>query len=144
LGALGRMERRNVGSAACVENCSTMLFRSTNIIFGGLGATISPTTIKTGLTLLSTRTLLPSEPSKGALASKPESYLYPGWAVFIIVTVGRRRRRTPANDNFDDLHPGFNAFQPECFWGQENCPRHSGDQVSAQVPSPDCLILRLA
>jgi hypothetical protein len=27
LGALGRMERRNVGSAACVENCSTMLFR---------------------------------------------------------------------------------------------------------------------
>ena len=81
------MERRNVGSAACVENCSTMLFRSTNIIFGGLSATISPTTIKTGLTLLSTRTLLPSEPSKGALAPKPESYLYPGWAVFIIVTV---------------------------------------------------------
>src|SRR4051794_8730883 len=24
--------------------------------------------------------------------------------MFIIVTVGRRRRSTPANDNFDDLH----------------------------------------
>jgi putative transposase len=27
IGELGRMERRNVGSAACVESCSTMLFR---------------------------------------------------------------------------------------------------------------------
>ncbi len=42
-------------------------------------------------------------PVKDALAPKPESCPYPGWAAFIIVTVSRRRRKSPANDSFDDL-----------------------------------------
>ncbi|HEX4164247.1 MAG TPA: hypothetical protein VHZ55_02135, partial [Bryobacteraceae bacterium] len=41
-----------------------------------------------------TRTPLPNEPSKGVLAFKPESCPLPGWAIFTIVTVGRKRRKT--------------------------------------------------
>jgi len=37
-----------------------------------MGVALLSCTIKTGLTLLSARTLLPSEPWKGALASKPD------------------------------------------------------------------------
>ena len=61
-----------------------------------------------------TTPVLMTDTWKRTLAPKPESYLYPGWAVFIIVTVGRRRRRTPANDNFDDLHLHFQPANTKC------------------------------
>jgi hypothetical protein len=50
-GTRGRMEPRNVGSAARVKSCSTMLFRETNLIFGSLGALTLPTIMQTRPTL---------------------------------------------------------------------------------------------
>ena len=49
-----------------------------------------------------TRTLLTNEQLKGVLAFKPESCPHPGWAVFTILTAGRKRRKL-AMPNSDDL-----------------------------------------
>jgi hypothetical protein len=66
-----------------------------------MGVVLLSCTIKTELTLAWTRTLLSNERSKGVLAFKPESCPHPAWAVFTIVTAGRKRRKL-ATLNFDD------------------------------------------
>ena len=62
-----------------------------------LGRDYLLTTTQSEHTLALNKSTPPNEPSKDVLTFKPESSPYPGWAVFTIVTVGRKRRETNVN-----------------------------------------------
>jgi hypothetical protein len=86
------MEQQNVGSAACVENCSTMLFRWTKVVFDGLGAHTLPTIMQTGPTLLWTKARPSIGWSNAGQRVKAISSVHHVWAVFIIGIAGLKLR----------------------------------------------------